>query len=183
MGTRGEPRAGPSTNSMVANNTAAAAAATPALLPARQPLASPPPATHSPSPMSPSLQTSAVTVSSPSMPLAAGEHREGLATVDAVAVEHFHRPPPSRQSFPHALVVLLQNPTPKCKATTLWLGVGWHHVLEGYQTSGIAGKKSSAGRKYTFLPSFNFVSKPEAHPSALFSSNLKLLFVFNPMSH
>lgn len=145
MGTQGSqgsiPRsrhAAPSTNSMVANSMEAAAMATPALLSAGQPLASPPLVTHSPSPMSPSLQTLAVTVSSPSMPVAADKQRKGLVTMDAVACKHFY--PPSRQSFPCILVVSLQNPTPKCQATTPKLGVGWHHMLKGYQTPGIAGK-------------------------------------------
>lgn len=73
------------------------------------------PGTHSPSPTSASLQTSVVTVSSPSMPVAAGKQREGSAAMGAVACRHCLSPL-GRQSSPCTLVPSLQNPTPKCRA-------------------------------------------------------------------
>lgn len=166
----------PSTNNMAATNMAAIAMAMPPLLPAGfmaagQALVFPPPGTHSPSPMSASLQTSVVMVLSPSMPAAAGEQREGSAAMDAVACRHCLLPL-GRQSSLCSLVPSLQNPTLKCRATTAPAGSRPAPRTQGVPNSRYSKKKNSAGGKHTFPPFFNFVSKPKAHSSVLFSSDL-----------
>lgn len=134
-----------STTNMAGTNMAALAMATPPLLPACQASASSPLGTHSPSLTSASLQTSAVMVSSPSMPVAVGKRREGLAAMDAVACAHFR---PSADRPPHRRCKISpQNVGPPPPQ----LGVGQHCVLKGSQTPGTAGKKPTAGRKHTFF--------------------------------
>lgn len=158
-------QAAPSTNNMAAanmaaTNMAAVAMATPPLLACRPhgggpgpSLPTTVPSTHSPSPMSSSLQTSAVTVSSLFMLVAAGEHREGMSATDA-AFWICCLLPLGRQSSPCTLVPSLQNPTPKYRATTAPAGSRSVPCARGVPNSRYRRKKTHNWQKTQLSPLF-----------------------------
>lgn len=178
-------RAAPSTNNMAAanmaaTNMAAVAIAMPPLLPAGQASASPPLGTHSPSPTSASLQTSAVTVLSPSMlRVSRGKGWPPWMLLPVGAVFHPSVNGPPRAPLCGRCKIPPQNigpPPPQ-------LGAGQHRMLKGSQAPGTAGKNPQLAENTHSPPFFNFVSKPKAHSSALSSSSLTHFFVFRPLSH
>lgn len=93
-----------------------------------RPRACPPPGTHCPSPMSASLQTSAVMVSSPSMPVAADEQREALSATDAGS--------PSAPLCRHCKI-----PPQNIRPSPPQLGASQCHLLKGSQTPDTSGGK------------------------------------------